>query len=384
MRQASSCGASAATTSFTRRPPRPAHTVAAPEPRAGWGWWRRRAIRRRRTRGSTRRCASGRRRAPRRRRGCGGRRFAPAGRGRVPMIGSSHAAGASAAETSGSSSSGPGIGTGGWRGQVERAGEGVGDRGARAARGRARRRRRRRQLRRRREVGGEARRVDPLEPRRVPAVERREPGLLEVGGDVAASAPRPARARRTSRRPTARRSSSRRTPRVAGESNIGGRTAVRVRSPRSRLRRDPASAAVRSGTAVAAEAGRMAKLATSVAFGHRSSTASRLPMWSWSSWDRTIQRTSSGSTSEVTWSIHASRTRSEPVSTITGSAPRITRLCAPKKAPDGSAANVGTSQVSAVTGCGRVGRISGVSWCQPFVGVRLYWLELVVLNQTLS
>ena len=108
-------------------------------------------------------------------------------------------------------------------------------------------------------------------------------------------------------------------------------------------------------------------------------------MWSWSSWDRTIQRTSAGSTIEVTWSIHASRTRSEPVSISVGSAPRITRLCTPMKAPDGSAARVGTSQVSSVTGCGRVGRISGVVMAVDLsLVVNCIGWNKVVLNQTLS
>ena len=53
-------------------------------------------------------------------------------------------------------------------------------------------------------------------------------------------------------------------------------------------------------------------------------------MWSWSSWDRKIQRTSSGSTTENTLSSQASRPNSTLVSTMTGSRPVITALCAPR------------------------------------------------------
>ena len=122
----------------------------------------------------------------------------------------------------------------------------------------------------------------------------------------------------------------------------------------------------------------MAKLATSVAFGHRSSTASRLPRWSWSSWESTIQRTSTGSTSEKTCSSHAARTRAEPVSTIAGSRPRITRLWAPMYAPDGSAARVGINHVSGVTGWGWVGMVAGIMgrtfrwYVDNFIRTKLY------------
>ena len=68
----------------------------------------------------------------------------------------------------------------------------------------------------------------------------------------------------------------------------------------------------------------MKKLPISVAFGQRSRASSRPPVWSPSSWERKIQRTSSGSTTENTFSSHSSRCTGAPVSTMTGSAPRMT------------------------------------------------------------
>jgi hypothetical protein len=68
----------------------------------------------------------------------------------------------------------------------------------------------------------------------------------------------------------------------------------------------------------------MAQLHTTRAFGHAVSASSRLPVWSTSSCDRKIQRTSSGSTSENTSWSHCWRLAGVPVSTITGSGPRIT------------------------------------------------------------
>ena len=104
-----------------------------------------------------------------------------------------------------------------------------------------------------------------------------------------------------------------------------------------RRRRRRPSACARAAARRRRRGGRHRPVPTSVACGHRSSTASRLPMWSWSSWERKTQRTSSGSTTEKTYASHASRTSEQPVSTITGSAPRITRLLMEKKAPPGSA-----------------------------------------------
>ena len=63
----------------------------------------------------------------------------------------------------------------------------------------------------------------------------------------------------------------------------------------------------------------MAQLHTRVAFGHADSASSRLPVWSTSSCERKIHRTSSGSTSEKTSSSHCVRFAGVPVSTITGS-----------------------------------------------------------------
>jgi hypothetical protein len=80
-------------------------------------------------------------------------------------------------------------------------------------------------------------------------------------------------------------------------------------------------------------------------------------MWSWSSWLITIQRTSSGSTTENARSVHSSRTSEQPVSTITGSAPRITMLFAQMNVPSGAAAIVGITNVSSVTACGVAGMV---------------------------
>jgi hypothetical protein len=53
-------------------------------------------------------------------------------------------------------------------------------------------------------------------------------------------------------------------------------------------------------------------------------TAARLPVWSASSWDRKTQRTSSGATKPKTSSSQPVRFRGDPVSTMTGSEPRMT------------------------------------------------------------
>src|SRR5829696_6750863 len=68
----------------------------------------------------------------------------------------------------------------------------------------------------------------------------------------------------------------------------------------------------------------MAQLHTSCAFGQAVITWSRLPVWSTSSCDRKTQRTSVGSTIEKASFSHCSRLAGVPVSTIIGSAPRIT------------------------------------------------------------
>ena len=49
-----------------------------------------------------------------------------------------------------------------------------------------------------------------------------------------------------------------------------------------------------------------------------------LPMWSPSSWERNTQRTSAGSTSDVTASSQRSRNSGAPQSTMTGCSARIT------------------------------------------------------------
>ena len=68
----------------------------------------------------------------------------------------------------------------------------------------------------------------------------------------------------------------------------------------------------------------IAQLHTSFAFGHAVITSSRLPLWSTSSCERNTHLTSSGSTSENASSSHCLRFAGVPVSTITGSSPRIT------------------------------------------------------------
>ena len=114
-------------------------------------------------------------------------------------------------------------------------------------------------------------------------------------------------------------------PRVVGESKTGGRTACSVRSPMSS---DSPSMTQRQRSSGKSKQlvcrSTIAQLHTSVAFGQAVITSSRLPLWSTSSWERKIQRTSSGSTSENTSSSHCSRFAGVPVSTIIGSAPRIT------------------------------------------------------------
>ncbi len=80
-------------------------------------------------------------------------------------------------------------------------------------------------------------------------------------------------------------------------------------------------------------------------------------MWSWSSWDTKIQRTSAGSTTEKAVASHESRTSEQPVSTITGSAPRITRLLLEKTpAPPGSASQRGDEERVAGDGIGGGGQ----------------------------
>ncbi len=82
-------------------------------------------------------------------------------------------------------------------------------------------------------------------------------------------------------------------------------------------------------------------------------------MWSWSSWDRKIQRTSSGSTTENTCSSQESRPKRTLVSTMTGSRPAITSAVAPTYPPEGSTPRVGISQVSGAISSGVVGSSSG-------------------------
>ena len=68
----------------------------------------------------------------------------------------------------------------------------------------------------------------------------------------------------------------------------------------------------------------IAQLQTSCAFGHAASVCSRFPVWSISSCDKWIQRPLSGSTRDNTSFNHRSRLAIVPVSTIMGSAPKMT------------------------------------------------------------
>ena len=70
----------------------------------------------------------------------------------------------------------------------------------------------------------------------------------------------------------------------------------------------------------------MNQLMTSVALGARSISALTLPVWSTSSWLMNTQRMSSGSTRPKTSARNRSRFSAIPVSTTTGSAPRITSV----------------------------------------------------------
>ena len=81
------------------------------------------------------------------------------------------------------------------------------------------------------------------------------------------------------------------------------------------------------------------------------------PTWSPSSWDRKIQRTSSGSTSENTCSSHRRRWTGAPVSTMIGSLPRTSIELTGRNRPGPAAARLGISQVSGATSTGSLGGI---------------------------
>jgi hypothetical protein len=93
----------------------------------------------------------------------------------------------------------------------------------------------------------------------------------------------------------------------------------------------------------------MEKFVTSVAFGHSSRVSSNPPVWSPSSWDTKIQRTSAGSTTANTFSSHRSRCTGAPVSTITGSSPRITIELTGRNRPSPGGARLGMRYVSGAT-----------------------------------
>ena len=113
---------------------------------------------------------------------------------------------------------------------------------------------------------------------------------------------------------------------MVGESNTGGRIAtqravadVEADSP-SMIQRQRSSGKSKQFVWRSI----IAQLHTSFAFGHAVIASSRLPVWSTSSCDKKIQRTSFGSTSSNTSFSHCSRFAGVPVSTMTGSLPRIT------------------------------------------------------------
>ena len=83
-------------------------------------------------------------------------------------------------------------------------------------------------------------------------------------------------------------------------------------------------------------------------------------MWSWSSCEMKTHRTSTGSTIENVLFNHSSRTSEQPVSTMTGCSPRMTREWAAKNAPEGSAAKVGINQVSAAMRWASVSSVIGI------------------------
>jgi hypothetical protein len=113
--------------------------------------------------------------------------------------------------------------------------------------------------------------------------------------------------------------------RVVGLSNRGGRLATRVRSPASIVSPSVMKRHRLMGVSHSSAMRPMENQVVSrVAFGHAARTARRLPAWSRSSWVRKIHRTSRGSTTDQAASSHWERTAGAPVSTRTGSAPRIT------------------------------------------------------------
>jgi hypothetical protein len=113
--------------------------------------------------------------------------------------------------------------------------------------------------------------------------------------------------------------------RVVGLSYSGGRLATSVRSPTSMV---SPSLTKRHRLIGVSHSSAMRpienQVVSSVALGQAARTANRLPAWSRSSWVRNTHFTSSGSTTDHAASSHCGRTAGAPVSTRTGSAPRIT------------------------------------------------------------
>src|SRR5690606_36393949 len=115
------------------------------------------------------------------------------------------------------------------------------------------------------------------------------------------------------------------SPRVVGASYTGGRTVMSVRSPTSSRSSSPTQRWRSGGTPSAAPIrSRINQLTTTIAFGAGATSASRLPVWSTSSWVRNTHRMSCGSTIENTSARNVARFSGIPVSTTTGSADRIT------------------------------------------------------------
>jgi hypothetical protein len=112
--------------------------------------------------------------------------------------------------------------------------------------------------------------------------------------------------------------------RVVGLSYSGGRFATRVRSPTSML---SPSFTKRHRLIGVSHSSAMRpienQVVSNVAFGQAARIGSRLPEWSRSSWVRNTHFTSRGSTTDHAASSHWARTAGAPVSTRTGSAPRM-------------------------------------------------------------
>ena len=170
-------------------------------------------------------------------------------------------------------------------------------------------------------------RVEPLVPRRHDAVHRREhlaPAKSGARSWTSSAAGR--QAREACRRSTSRPSSGRTGRESSGRRRSAGGTAAACGRRRRSCRRARSSASAQrqrrllERQTLDAEEVRDERGIRGRARARRAAP----PVWSPSSCDRKIQRTSSGSTTEKTFSSHSSRCTGAPVSTMTGSAPRMT------------------------------------------------------------